>query len=248
MAVREPHPGPRSRPGGRTAGRGPEAAPRHGWRHHGLPEGPGGTRRRIGPQPSTPVTVRRSRWTRARSGLRRRHRRWLARCRFVSLVVGLGLLVGGAGAIPWYAGRLPRVGPVLDVDWLPTAAHQCWWPYACALAGVLLVLLSLRWLVAPLPRRGPSTVALDGSGKDGRLEADLGVVAAQAAHALAALPGVTSAASHASSERGRHVLEPVATMSRDGDLTEVVTGLDTAVADLGRVLAPGVRPSAAGCG
>lgn len=162
--------------------------------------------------------------------------------RLVSLLVGLALLVAGVGAIAWYAGRLPRVGPVLDVGWLPSTTHQQWWPWACAGTGVVLVLLGLRWLVAHLPHRRPSTVALDGSGPDGRLEADLGVVAAQAAQALAALPGVTSATSHATSERGRHVLELVATMSRDGDLSMVAAGLDETVGNLGRVLATGCPP------
>ncbi|MEO7061372.1 MAG: hypothetical protein ABI083_16755 [Lapillicoccus sp.] len=156
--------------------------------------------------------------------------------RTVSLLAGLLLLALGAGAIAWYAGRLPRVGPVLDVGWLPSTVAEGWWPWACGAGGIVLVLLALRWLVAHLPSRGPGALALAGSDTSGRLEADLGVVAAQAAHALGRRPGVGSASSGISRERGGDVLELVATIPRDGSLAEAVGAIDDTVAELGGAL------------
>ena len=158
--------------------------------------------------------------------------------RALVLLAGLALLVVGGGAVAWWLGRLAVVGPVLDAGWLPDLVRTGWWPWASTAGAVVLAVLGLRWLVAHVPPRGPSRVALDGSGEGGRLDADLGVVAQQAASALAAAPGLTGARGRVLRDRGEVLVELTATVPADAGLPVAAAALDRVVADLARVLGP----------
>lgn len=158
--------------------------------------------------------------------------------RVLVLLAGLVLLVAGAGAIAWWAGQLAVVGPVLDAGWLPELVRQTWWPWASTAAAVVLALFGLRWLAAHLPRRTSTAMALDGSGDGGRLDADLGVVAQQAATALATRPGLSGASSRVTTDRGQLVIELTASVPATGDLPSVARAVDATTADLARVLDP----------
>jgi len=164
--------------------------------------------------------------------------------RTLTLLAGLVLLAVGAGAVAWWLGRLSIVGPVLDAGWLPTLVRTAWWPWASTAVAVVLAILGLRWLVAHLPHRVPSRVALDGSGASGRLDADLGVAAHQAATALAASRGVAGSSARLVRDRGQVVVELTATVPVGGRLADGVAALDAGSADLAAALGdscPAVR-------
>lgn len=162
--------------------------------------------------------------------------------RVLTLLAGLALVVVGVGAVAWWLGRLAVVGPVLDAGWLPELVRRGWWPWAFTAVAVVLALLGLRWLVAHLPRRAPGRVALDGSGEDGRLDADLGVAAGQAAAAVAASPGVRGASARVVSDRGEVVVELTATVPAAAGLAEGVAALDAGSADLAVALGDSCPP------
>lgn len=164
--------------------------------------------------------------------------------RTLSLLTGLVLLVVGAAAVVWWLGRLDVVGPVLDAGWLPTTVGTAWWPWAFTVASVLLGVLGLRWLVSHLPSRPSGRVALDGSDDEGRLDADLGVAARQAADVVGAAPGVAGSSSRLVRDRGQLVVELTATIPPGGRLADAAAALDAGSADLASALrdsCPAVR-------
>ncbi|MEO3937708.1 hypothetical protein V3N99_13260 [Dermatophilaceae bacterium Soc4.6] len=162
--------------------------------------------------------------------------------RALTLVAGLLLLVVGAGAIAWWLGRLAVVGPVLDAGWLPTLVRTPWWPWASTAAAVVLALLGLRWLAAHLPHRVPGRVALDGSGAGGRLDADLGVAADQAAAAVAAARGVGDSSARLVRDRGQVVVELTAVLPQGGRLADGVAALEAGSRDLATALGDSCPP------
>lgn len=92
---------------------------------------------------STPSALRRARPT-------TRLNRWLL------AVVGVLLLLAGLAALAVGSGRLPGTDAGAPVLTLPTPLPG-WVPWVAAVAGVIVGLLGLRWLVAQLRRRPRAT-------------------------------------------------------------------------------------------
>lgn len=157
--------------------------------------------------------------------------------RLVVLLFGLIFLALGVGAVLWRLGVVAQFPTALRAPWLTSAVAQSWWPWAVGAAGLVLVVLALRWLTAHLPGRGLHQVRLPGSSSSGRLTADLGALASTAADVIADTPGVRSASGKAVNERGRRTLRLTATVDATADLAVVTAATDRVCAQLGNALA-----------
>lgn len=160
----------------------------------------------------------------------------LAWDRVVTFVLGLVLIAAGAAAALWWLGTFPRWPQQLRTDQTIELTKQPWWPWAVGAAGVLLILLGLRWLASHVPDRGVTHLKLPGSNDQGKLVTQVRPVAAAAADALAATAGVRSARGTIQQERGQLVAKLRATIEPHADLHEIATGSDHVSADLRRVL------------
>lgn len=162
-------------------------------------------------------------------------RRTLLIDRLATLVVSVALLAAGLGAVWWWTGRSSLAdsvdtGPALDV------VGAAWWPVAGAVAGVLLVLLGLRWIAAHLTRQTVGRLTVSGSGRAGRLDAEAGKVVGAAADAFADTLGVRSARGTLVRDRGQLVATITATVERECDLSAVAQHADLVSAQLAQVL------------
>lgn len=167
-------------------------------------------------------------------------RRTLALDRFLALVLGLVLLVGGAALVAWPTGWLDQLlgqeagtlstGPVTD------ALGASWWTGAAAAAAVVLAVLAVWWLVAHVPRQSAGTLTLTGSGRSGQLTIDPDGPAQAAADELATVAGVRSARGTVNRERGRLVVVLDATVEQRADLAEIAAEADRITATLYHVL------------
>lgn len=139
------------------------------------------------------------------------------------LLVALGLLF-----VDWhyrwvldsYPGEL-STGPARET------VTASWFPWVLAVAGIVMGLLGLVWLLAHLRRRGPSMLRLRASDETGRVQADLRSIADAAADRLqnmAALTGVTGTVATIRSRpvillRGR--VDPVASVASLTEAAEI---------------------------
>lgn len=155
--------------------------------------------------------------------------------RLATLLVALVLLGVGAAALWWWSGRssLPGTVDTASVDDVLAAA---WWPAVTLVAGLVLVLLGLRWLLAHARRSTVDKLHLPGSGDAGRLEVAGSGIADAAAEAFADTLGVRSASGRVVDDRGQLVLRISATIESDADLTRLAERADVVAADLARAL------------
>lgn len=159
--------------------------------------------------------------------------------RVVVTVIALALLLGGAWTVAWSQGWLPtgwwsprafRVGPVPQ-DWL--AAD--WWPVALLLAGVLLTVLGLVWLVRHFRSHGVGALSLVGDPHGGSLLLEGDALASGAATALEeGSADVTRARGSLTERQGRLVLDLTAAVRRDADLEAVARLCDQVAEDVVR--------------
>lgn len=156
--------------------------------------------------------------------------------RLAVLLVGLAAIVVGAAAVVWQLDLTNRVRGTVTAPWLTGATTQGWWPWASGAAGVVLVLLAGRWLLAHVPGRKLSDVRLRGSNKTGRLTTDLSALAAAGADSLLGTPGIRSASGRAVDDRGRRTLQLTITLDPTANVTTVTTATDQACRDLGAAL------------
>lgn len=94
--------------------------------------------------------------------------------RVIVLVLGVAFIAGGLALVDWKTGYVLGTGTELTTASVADQVDASWWPWAEGAAGVLVALLGLWWLLAHLPRRGPSSAALPGSTADGEFSIDLG--------------------------------------------------------------------------
>ncbi|MEW1959749.1 hypothetical protein [Kineococcus sp. NPDC059986] len=159
--------------------------------------------------------------------------------RFLTFLLGLVLLVGGAAAIAWWGGWLKQVFPGVG-DRLGSGAGDAvragWFAGAAAAAAVVLAVLAIWWLLAHLPRRGTGDLTLSGSDASGRLRLDADSPARTAADLLATHPGVRAAKGRTLTDRGELVLELRATCEPTADLHEVAAAANSISAQTRSVL------------
>lgn len=156
--------------------------------------------------------------------------------RFAAVVLGLILLVGGVALVVWYTGHLPRVPHALHANTASTLVGYSWWDWAEGAAGVILILLGLRWLAAHVPSRTSSSVRLAQSDDGGALDVDLRTVANQAATAMSQTAGVSGARGKVGVDRGDATLEVIATIDVDADLAPIIAAAGRTVGQVAHVL------------
>lgn len=155
--------------------------------------------------------------------------------RIAAIVLGLLLLAAGAACIAWWRGDLGLSGP-LDVQPVVDRTTQPWWPWVAGLVGAALVLIGLRWLAAHVITRGVGQVRLPGTGKKGRLTAQVKSVAQAAADVLENTEGVRSTRGTINRDRGQLTARLTATIEPTADLRAVTEAADQVAADLKHVL------------
>ena len=79
--------------------------------------------------------------------------------RVVTLLIGLLLITVGLAGILWWLGDfLGWSQQPLQVDRALELTEEAWWGWAVGAAGILLILLGLRWLTAHVPDRRVSNL------------------------------------------------------------------------------------------
>ncbi|MEU6137516.1 alkaline shock response membrane anchor protein AmaP [Nocardioides sp. NPDC047086] len=148
--------------------------------------------------------------------------------RALTLLVAILLVALGLLALDWHFrwvfGSYPSELSTQPAGEVVTAS---WFPWALAVAGIVLGFLGLVWLLAHLRRRGPSTLRLQASDETGRVQADLRSIADAAAdrlQSMAALTGVTGTVATIRSRpvimlRGR--IDPVASVASLTEAAEI---------------------------
>lgn len=155
--------------------------------------------------------------------------------RIATLLVGLLFMGVGLAGILWWLGTFPGWPQQLQADQALGLADEAWWPWAVGAAGIVLILLGLRWLLAHVPDRRVASLKLPGSAGQGRLEAKVGPIGSAAADALALTPGVRSARGTVQRDRGQLVAKLRATVEPQADLNDVAAAADRVSAELRQV-------------
>jgi len=146
--------------------------------------------------------------------------------RFVGLLLSVVLISGGGLTVLWGTRQVGILTAPLDLTVVRQVLDESWWPWAVGGLGVLLVVLGVLWLLAHVPGRGVDRILLPGTGRSGRLSAEVRPVADAAAAALAPTLGVQRVRGRLRRERGTLTLRLNAVLDPDADL-----GLITAAAE-----------------
>lgn len=155
--------------------------------------------------------------------------------RAATLVLALALIVVGAGGIWWWTGDSP-LPAALDASGVRQQVDSGWWPWASAAAGVVLILLGLRWIAAHVTNRKVKRLHLKGSGAGGRLDVAGSKVAGAAAAAFSDTLGVRSARGSVIRDRGQLVAHLSATIEPEADLRLIAARADVVSAQLAQAL------------
>lgn len=160
--------------------------------------------------------------------------------RFAALVAGLALVAFGAALVVWNTTWLPNLPDSIALPGLRSATATGWWPFALAGAGVVLVVVALRWLFAHTPAAKIKDLPLR-SDAAGSITVDLGEVATAAAAALAQSLDVESASGKAVVDRGTRTVDLTVTTSASPRPDRLLPAIDAVCAQIsGMVSDPSV--------
>lgn len=163
----------------------------------------------------------------------------LAVDRLFAVALGLALLAVGVIAVLWWSGHLPGAANSVNlssISWLPPLTGHDWWPWALGVGGLLAALAGVRWLIGHVPDQGVSHLRLRGTNDDGQLRADAQPVGSAAAAAFTTTPGVRSARSSITRERGQTIVRILATIEPDAELQPIAAAADALSSQLRHVL------------
>lgn len=152
--------------------------------------------------------------------------------RIAVFLTGLGIAAVGVLAIAWERGYF-GAGAALRVT-VRQALSASWWTWAVAAAGVVLIVLGLRWLATHRWPRKASRVALAGPGAG--LTADAASVAAAAADALEAESAVLKANGTATVDRGNPTVTLTATVPAHRGISVGIAAADRTAQTVGAML------------
>lgn len=162
-------------------------------------------------------------------------RRLLLLDRLATLLLAVALLAVGMLGVWWWTGT-GSLAPTSNLSAAQRTVAMDWWPWASAVAGVVLVYLGIRWLASHLSRSNVTDLKLRGSGRDGTLVVNAGKVADAAADAFADTLGVRSAKGTITRDRGQLVARITAVVEPQVDLADVARRADLVSAQLSQVL------------
>lgn len=151
--------------------------------------------------------------------------------RLAALITSLSLLTGAAAAGWWWTGR-SGWGETLTTTPATDLVNTGWWPAASAAAGILLILIGLRWIAAHLRRQKITRLRLTGSDASGTLEVNATKIADAAATALADTHGIRTAHGTVRRDRGQLVARLVATIEPEADLAHIAHRADQTTTQL----------------
>lgn len=167
--------------------------------------------------------------------------------RLATFVAGLVLLALGVAMVLWWGGWLESIWPQAPEELTLRTATDAfaapWWGWGSLLAGVVVGLLGLWWLLAHRTHRSTGPVRLEGSDSSGGLLLDGSAAVSTAAGVLSGARGVRGARGRLVRDRGELVAEVSAVVEPTADLRHVVAEAEEALADLAAVLG---RPDVAG--
>ncbi len=152
--------------------------------------------------------------------------------RLVTFVLALACLAAGAAVLVWWHGDWSALKGNLATGMVSRDIAQSWWPWAAGSAGLVLVLVAVRWLVAHLPNRRVGAMTLVGGSSKGRLTADVGAVVSTAGDVFAETRGVRSVRTKLIRERGQRVADLRAVVEPEADIDLIARAADTIAADL----------------
>lgn len=166
--------------------------------------------------------------------------------RIAAFVLGSLLLIVGVAMVIWTTHLIDGTPAYLTAPGLVLAAQTAWWPWAVTAAGILLVVLGLRWLATHRPARRAGNLTLaDSNLTDGCLSADLGSLADAAAAELRERPAIRSASGKAVIDRGKPSIHLDVTAAGTDTLAHAAAAADevaaTAVGMLGDAIAVQTR-------
>lgn len=157
--------------------------------------------------------------------------------RMATLIMGVVLVAAALLVLSWRFEWWPHLNHASDTSSLTTTFDRDWWPWAVAGAGVVLIVVGLRWLVAHLLPRAVGELALPSSGIEGRSRFSSKAVATTAAEVLSEIPGVHGARGTARHDRGQLVIDLRVVIDPTADLSALAAAADQVTSDLSRVTA-----------
>ena len=122
------------------------------------------------------------------------------------VVAGLSIASLGVAMILWRAGVLATPASI-DTSPVMRVIGSDWWPWAAGVAGLVFVLLGIRWFVAYIPRPVAAALALSRSDEHGDLSLSLSALASAMDDRIAVAPGVDRCNSKVRVERGVRLIE-----------------------------------------
>ena len=145
--------------------------------------------------------------------------------RLAAAVFGLALIAIGVGVLVWNTYWIPGIPVMITAPGLVAATNTEWWPWAVAGVGIVLVLISLRWLFVHTPKSRVRALPLS-TGAAGTISVDLGQVADAAASALERSPNAHSAKGRAVVERGARTIDLVVTAYSPTTVPALIESVD----------------------
>ncbi|MCX8561954.1 hypothetical protein OS122_13760 [Mycolicibacterium mucogenicum] len=155
--------------------------------------------------------------------------------RAATLVAGVVVACLGAVAVLWPTHVVHAAPEQISTGPAARVTSSTWWPWELAGAGALLLILGLVWLIAHVPVRKAQVLRVPGTSDPGYITVNLDGVAAAAAAALAQDANVQSAKGKAIADRGTTTVELTVTTAHPAVLADVVSAIDTTLADVARV-------------
>ncbi len=152
--------------------------------------------------------------------------------RAVGVVLGIVLVLLGLLGIAWWQGvllrRVPRAAGVAasTAAGIRSGVGASWWPWVAGIAGLVLAVIGVIWLLRHLAARGVHGYRLAGTGKTGTLRANTGSLLSAACADLTATRGIRSAAGSMTDERGALIANLHVTADPGADLTTVAADID----------------------
>ncbi|MDQ3158000.1 MAG: alkaline shock response membrane anchor protein AmaP [Actinomycetota bacterium] len=162
-------------------------------------------------------------------------RKLLLADRFAALILAAALIAAGALGALWWSGRtsLPdrtSTQPLLDV------VDADWWPWVSAVAGIALILLGLKWVLAHLANPKVRRLRLPSSGVSGKLEVDGSKVVDAAAESFSSARGVRNVKGTLVRDRGQLTARLHAVIEPDADLHDLAKHAEEVSSHLQHVL------------